>query len=605
MAARSPMQRAAFIEAGYGYVNTTNLAVSVLVALIVGALYGHVNGYWLAGWAGAQLLNQAVRRGLAVRRARAPREHRGARHWWIGLLTTTIMTAVIHVVFTLAVLDLDQPYVATVLFLVTFAMAGAGLTYIALSRFQLYLYSIVLLLPLPIAALAHTNPQSTWFAALAVWMSASCIRFGRGLHRTYHAVISQQLDLEQQALALREAQQVAERANKAKTRFVAAASHDLRQPLQALGTYSLLLEEAPNRNDAHVLAANMQVLLQSLEHSLDSLSDICKLDDAVLRPQVTTLPLQDVIDRAILVVKHAARLRGLQLRVRRTSVWVRSDPALLERIVVNLLTNAIRYTDQGKIVIGVRRLRGSVRLLVLDTGVGIASGDIDAAFAAYTRLHHRPHGLGLGLTIVRQFADLLGHRIDARSRPDHGSCFAITLDQAQPQGNQPAVIAATGVAPDFAGSTILILDDDPAIRASLRALFQRWGCSVYAARTCLEALAIVENDGIDPDLIVADYNLGESRTGLDAVALIRARQGKPIPAIVITGQIEIELICPAPGLVLEKPVSPGALRASVGEMLRAAANDQADRAPAAVSLSDETTGKRSPSRANKGRPRAA
>ncbi len=579
LVARSPAVRAAFIEAGYGYVDTTNFAVFVLVALIVGALHGHVSEVWLAGWAGAQLLNQVARRGLAVLRARAPREDRGARRWWIGLLTTTIMTAVIHVAFVFAVLDLDQPYVAAVLFLVTFAMAGAGLTYIALSRFQLYLYSIVLLLPLPIAALAHGSGQSAWFAALAVWMSASCIRFGRGLHRTYHAVIAQQLDLEQQALALREAQQVADRANKAKTRFVAAASHDLRQPLQALGTYSMLLEEAPNRHDAHVLAANMQVLLQSLEHSLDGLSDICKLDDAVLHPQFETVPLQEVIDRAVLAVKHAARLRGLQLRVRSTSVWVRSDPALLERIVINLLTNAIRYTDQGKIVIGVRRSRGMVRLLVLDTGIGIDPGDIDAAFAAYTRLHDRPHGLGLGLTIVRQFADLLGHHVDAWSRPDHGSCFAITLDQAQPQGIRSAVIAATCVAPDFAGSTILILDDDPAIRASLGQLFARWDCSVHTARTFLEAVQCVEHESRVPDLIIVDYNLGGERTGHDALAAIRARAGRAVPAVVITGQIELELRCPPPGIVLEKPVSPSALRTSVAQLLRVADDGQDECAP--------------------------
>lgn len=155
LAERSPAVRAAFIEAGYGYVDTTNIAVFVLVALIVGALHGQVSDVWLLGWAGGQLLNQLARRGLAVLRARAPREQRGAQHWWIGLVTTTIMTAVIHVAFTFAVLDLDQPYVAAVLFLVTFAMAGAGLTYIALSQFQLYLYSIVLLLPLPIAALSR------------------------------------------------------------------------------------------------------------------------------------------------------------------------------------------------------------------------------------------------------------------------------------------------------------------------------------------------------------------------------------------------------------------------------------------------------------------
>lgn len=570
LAERSPAVRAAFIEAGYGYVDTTNIAVFVLVALIVGALHGQVSDVWLLGWAGGQLLNQLARRGLAVLRARAPRGQRGAQHWWIGLVTTTIMTAVIHVAFTFAVLDLDQPYVAAVLFLVTFAMAGAGLTYIALSQFQLYLYSIVLLLPLPIAALSHGTAQSAWFAALAVWMSASCIRFGRGLHRTYHAVIAQQLDLEQQAPALREAQHAADRANKAKTRFMAAASHDLRQPLQALGTYSVLLEEAPNRHDAHALAANIQVLLQSLEHSLDGLSDICKLDDAVLRPQFEALPLQDVIDRAVIAVMHAARLRGLQLRVRRTSVWVRSDPGLLERIVVNLLTNAIRYTDKGRIVIGVRRSRGMVRILVLDTGVGIDPGDIASAFAAYTRLHDRPHGLGLGLTIVRQFADLLGHHVDAWSRPDHGSCFAITVDQVQPRCIRPAVIAATSVAPDFAGSTILILDDDPAIRASLGALFARWGCSVHTACTCLEAVQCVEHESLDPDLIIADYNLGGERTGHDAIEAIRKRSGRPIPAVILTGQIELELTCPVPGIILEKPVSPGALRVSVAELLRAA-----------------------------------
>ncbi|HYH22786.1 MAG TPA: MASE3 domain-containing protein [Azospirillum sp.] len=359
----------------------------------------------------------------------------------------------------------------------------------------------------------------------------------------------------------------AERANAAKTRFLAAASHDLRQPVQALLLFAHALYGRLDGHPARALVDTMRQALDALKTLLDGLLDISKLEAGVVVPKVQPFAVATLLDQ--LEAEYAPRMaeKGLRLRVVRSSAWVDSDPTLLLRILRNILENALRYTQSGGVLLGCRRGPGGgrLRLVVADTGPGIPRDRLDDIFEEFVQIANaerdRAQGLGLGLAIVKRLANLLDHPVDVRTAPGRGACFTVAAPLARPpRATAPA--GRTAEAPPEHGFAVVI-DDEAIILDGMRALLESWGFDVETAVSADEALRVIAARRRPPDVLISDYRLGGGRTGVEAIRAVRGAWGAAVPSILLTGDTGPDRLLEAQrsGVdVLHKPVTPGQLR---------------------------------------------
>ncbi|KAF0111066.1 MAG: periplasmic sensor hybrid histidine kinase, partial [Rhodospirillaceae bacterium] len=365
--------------------------------------------------------------------------------------------------------------------------------------------------------------------------------------------------------ALRAAKEEAENANQAKSRFLAAASHDLRQPLQALGLFVTALLDLRLEDDVRAVAERIARAVTALRELLDALLDISKLEAGVVVPDHTAVSLAPLIDR--LAAEFAPTVAaGVRFRVGPCGGVVRSDSVLLERMVRNLLANALRYTVHGGVLIGCRRRGKTIRLEIWDTGLGIPEDQRQVIFREFYQINRagRSAGVGLGLAIVDRTARLLGHRILVTSRLGRGSMFAIEMDatgEIPAQGEDTSAVtpvralSGTG-ARCLDGRKIVVLDDDPRIRDGVSLLLKGWGCDVVTAASADEAIAALSRREMMPEAIIADYRLSDDETGDRAIAALRDAVEAPVPALLITGEISLEGLRHVHDVpVLRKPVA--------------------------------------------------
>ncbi len=364
----------------------------------------------------------------------------------------------------------------------------------------------------------------------------------------------------------------AEAANSSKTRFLAAASHDLMQPLNAARLFASAVAPQVNMPDSAGLLRGIEQSLASMEDLLGSLLDISKLDAGVLPMAIKAFPVQDILTGLELQFGVLARERGLTLTMHPSRVWVRSDPALVKRILQNLLSNALRYTSNGRVVLGLRRVgRDAVRIEVLDTGPGIAEADRGRVFQEFQRLTSQDaqgeRGFGLGLAICRRIADLLGARLELRSQPGRGSAFTLELPRVAPGQQIPVPAAARKVLGSLEGVRVLCIDNDAPVLQAMQALLQSWGCQVSLASH--EAAALEAWARAPHDLVIADFHLDDGRTGVDALNALALSVGDAIPGLIVTADHggEADAAADAAGYrVLKKPVKPAALRAMISRL---------------------------------------
>ena len=362
----------------------------------------------------------------------------------------------------------------------------------------------------------------------------------------------------------------ADNANAAKTRFLAAASHDVRQPMHAVSLLVGLLQERVREPDSKVLVEKIQGSVQAMETLFSSLLDISKLDAGAITPNLSAFELDPLLRRACSPSLPWAQSKGLELRIVRTRAVVLSDALLVERILSNLVTNAVRYTERGRILVGCRRRGSTLAVLVIDTGVGIGHAHLGQVFDEFYQVpgteRDRSQGLGLGLSIVRRTADLLGHPIVVRSRPGHGSTFGIVLPVA-PEAKMRVAEPPTEHPHALDGAFVVVVDDDPESRIPMDLLLKQWGCHVVSAESPDRAIEALRGHLRTPDLIVSDYRLGNGETGLDAIARIRAMAEEDIPALLVTGDVATSEPEGRGITVLHKPVAPARLLAAAGRLL--------------------------------------
>jgi signal transduction histidine kinase len=389
-------------------------------------------------------------------------------------------------------------------------------------------------------------------------------------------------ELKDRTRAALEARSAAEAADRAKSQLLAAASHDLRQPLHALGLYAAALAARARGSESQPLVENVQSGIAALEMQFGQLLDLSRLEAGALTPARCDVPLAPLFARVAEEFAPQAAARGLALRVARTGLAVNSDPALLERIVGNLVANAVRYTRRGGVVLGARRRGRQVAIVVADTGIGIAAADLARIFEEFyqvadARAPASRKGMGLGLAIVRRFADLLEHRVEVASRPGRGSSFTVlapraaTLRASRAVAPVPCRMKLAGRA-RLAGRLIAVLDDDPAAIDAMRALFSTWRADVAGATSADALLDDIGRHARYPDLIVADLRLQGAQTGVDAIARLHDEFGTPIPALIVTGDTGVaaaQTVRDAGLPLLAKPVDAAALEDAAVELIGA------------------------------------
>lgn len=395
--------------------------------------------------------------------------------------------------------------------------------------------------------------------------------------------------IEQATLELARKNAALEMASVARSRFLAAASHDLRQPLYALTLFSAALavnEYDPQRLDR---IAHIQECVQSLDHLFSELLDLSRLETGAIQVEISEFPLDQVFAEVRRNFDIVAEQRGLQLTTRPTRLWVRSDRTMLTRMLNNLVSNALRFTHLGGALVGARRdVDGCVRIEVWDTGSGIAPRHLPSVFDEFYRIDDHADagpddgsqsGLGLGLATVQRLAELLDTQVMVKSRLGRGSVFHFQLPIADAR-SELVVLDDGDTLTDLAGKRVLVLDNDPAILSGIRFLLRSWGCEVAVAEDRLQALEAIENWPGPADIVISDLNLRAGEHGLEVfAALDRYYQpdgGTPFARLLITGETRIDHlreIIEAKIPLLYKPVSPQQLRSAMMSVWTAANGD--------------------------------
>lgn len=371
-----------------------------------------------------------------------------------------------------------------------------------------------------------------------------------------------------------------ELANLAKSRFIAVASHDLRQPLHALGLFVGQLREHVPSKAGRRLVDRIDAAVVNMNELFAALLDISKLDAGVLVPDVSEFSVEHLLKRMDATFAAAAEAKGLSLKVVSSGLWVRSDIILLERILQNLVSNAVRFAADGRVLVGCRRRGGELRIEVCDTGPGIPKNRQRDIFGEFTQIEgqhqDRQRGLGLGLAIVDRLCRLLGHSVELTSTPGRGSRFSIVVPlvpghaEIAPQRSLPQVGLDLVV-----GKVALIIDDDAMNLESLSGLLKSWNCRVAAAATCEEALTLFAADKQVPDIIISDYHLPNGASGYEAIARLRDLFGQSVPAFLTSGDTSPEALREARACgfqLLHKPVAPMKLRLMLNQLLRSQAS---------------------------------
>lgn len=453
---------------------------------------------------------------------------------------------------------------------------------LALSAFPVsfYLFVFTAMLPMIWRYINIGEHSYEIFGFLLILYNVGLFKLARVNHQILRDSIAlrfENVDLIEQ---LTEQKEKAEQANISKTKFLASASHDMRQPIHAMGLFLGVLEERVEKEDQKTIVQKIQKSSNALGSLLDSLLDISRLDAGVIKVVPEPFSLNNLFDALNNEFQAVAKEKNLMIKFVSTKLWVNTDYRIIERITRNLISNAIRYTDSGRILVGCRGHQGRTLVAVYDTGIGIPENKIQNIFREFYQLHNperdRSKGLGLGLAIVERMAKLLDMPLYIKSIAAKGSVFGFVLP-AVPVASPAAT--KTVAAPEilyFDGKTVLVVDDEEEICDSLSELLRNWHCDVVIAASGNEAVRALQKNKKRPDIMLVDYRLRDNEIGtavIDKINSVYADQetAQTIPAVIITGDTAPDRIKEAERSgyrILHKPVAPEALRLLLAEIFR-------------------------------------
>jgi len=534
--------------------NRTSLAGHAIGAIVVEIVFADVAPRTLRVLCGvAFALVWLVRLWLALRYARdEPTTVAGLqqrlRTWQAGVLASGVLWGIAAWFFAPYGSGLHQ--LALVLVVYTFCVACVP---ILAPQFALFVLFVVLVFVPAIVRIALQHDVLSWQAAIVMAVAmAMTMLLGRNYRQSFESIVGLKLRTEALAVQLGAEKAVAdaaraeaEVANRAKTQFFAAASHDLRQPLHAMGLFAEALRARSHDAEVAQLVNSINESVDALEGLFSELLDITKIDSGGVEVHPVDFELADIFRKVRLHFEPAAFEKGLELRIRGGDRVAFADPLLVERIVRNLVSNAIRYTIDGSVLVSCRRHGDRLLLQVWDTGPGIRGDERERVFDEFYQVPgtravggEQKKGLGLGLAIVKRLADLMNAPLELRSQVGRGTVFTLQL----PVGKAPRAAeralgsrAPTGVT--LAGRTIVVVEDEPAVRQGLEVLLASWGATIVSLENlaATEAWAAAADAVSPPALVIADYRLEEGATGVAAISAVRRRFGASVPAIVVTG----------------------------------------------------------------------
>ena len=527
--------------------------------------YRHTPSWTILAWAAAMHLTQAGRMWLftAFERDRAGATPDETWRWRYRF--ALLVAAVTWGVAPLAFLPPNDLAYAAMMMLVLIGMAVGGVSTIAADRVSVYLWLLPVLAPLPIALLSNFSPFYLVLAVLTVVFAAVNLRAVLAQNQLLTSALRAQLENAALVKRLHRQIELTAQASRDKSRFLASASHDLRQPLHALSFFGATLEQRMAGSVDAPLIHNMMRSIEALDKSFGAILDISKLDAGAVEAHLQTFPIGEVFRRLQMSFSGQAEEAGLQLRFRAGGRVVTSDPQLLERILGNLVQNALRYARPGGgALVAARDRAGGVSLEVWDNGIGIDESELPKIFGEFYQVANperdRSKGLGMGLAIVKRMTELLGHELTVRSRRGGGSVFRIWLQRSMPQEVEAFALAAETVPGALEESRmVLLIDDEEAIRTSVSELLAEWRYEVIAVGTAAEAVVVARRRHGMIDVIISDLRLRQGEDGLRAIEQVRAACGFDVPAVVVTGDTspdQVLRVHESGHVVLYKPVQP-------------------------------------------------
>lgn len=466
---------------------------------------------------------------------------------------------------------------------VAMGFASGGVTINPVHRPSMFLYLVFLLVPL-VVRLALENDKQHWFLALMlVVFIMFMLNAAMRLMYTFELSLRQRFEkegllreLRQRETDIAEALERAESASRAKSKFLATASHDLRQPLQALRLFTEALQETAKDKESLRLSGQIGKSVDALVDMFDDLLDVSRLDAGIVEPRWQHFTLAPLMDRLYGDFAPIAQNKGLRYEMPNTAelcgstsceTVVYSDPFLLERMLRNLISNAIRYTDSGSVVVRCSCASDRVKIEVVDSGIGINPESLPHIFDEYYQVGN-PHrdrrkGLGLGLTIVRRIDELLSCGLKVSSESGAGSSFSFSIPKGDAtQLAQPFVISHSEY--ELSGRVVALVEDDPDIRESTVELMRQWGCKVFTSESADEVMRELDVAEQRPDVLVCDYRLPQGMTAIDVIHRMRELWGAELPAVVLTGDTASDTLHEIHGsgaMLLHKPIAPIRLRA--------------------------------------------
>ncbi|HET7767058.1 MAG TPA: hybrid sensor histidine kinase/response regulator [Burkholderiales bacterium] len=561
---------------------TTTIGSLVAGAALVAVMWDHVSHPVLIGWLLVLCVHQAFRVRHYRAYLRAGAEGQESERWGKLYVVAAATAGVIWgSAGVLMFVPESLPHQA-MLVLILFGIATVSMG--SLSAFAPAFYALVPLTLLPIIArmLIDPGPAHVYLAVPGIIVLGVVLSFGRTVNRVIAEWQTKRLEnvdlieeLREQKMIAEQAQLTAEIANRSKTQFFAAASHDLRQPLHAMGLFASALHEKIKDPEVLDVVRSINSSVAALEGLFNELLDISKIDSGVIRPKLEHFRLERVFKRLQDEFAAEAQAKALRLTVAGGEHAVHSDAVLLERIVRNLLGNAIRYTVEGEIALAATPVNGSVRIGVRDTGPGVAPEDQQRIFEEFVQLANPGRtsrkGLGLGLSIVQRLCGLLGYEIRLVSERGKGATFSFEVPRGAEGEATPGRSAAPARRADLSGRLVVVIDDEATIVEGMRVLLSGWGMEVLGSATGDDVVQAVHAKERMPDLIIADYRLAGGAVGTDVIQRLRRELDPEIPALLVTGSTGPERVSEAEaeryGLLL-KPVNPEALRAAIGRKLR-------------------------------------
>ena len=392
-------------------------------------------------------------------------------------------------------------------------------------------------------------------------------RMGRSFNRLKE-------DLWEQGVGLQNAKEDADRANKAKSVFLASASHDLRQPLNAMQMYIAALKTKVNDEEVLKIIEDINSVSASTARLLNALLDVSELEVGAIKPRYEEFPINNIFTSIFQSFSPLAKDKGLQFRIVPSSIFVKSDPDLLERILGNFMSNAIRYTQSGSVMIGCRRRDNMVSIEVWDTGCGISDNQMSSIFEDFYQIENkerdRSKGLGLGLALAKRLSISLNHKIESKSWLGSGSSFSVLVEIGKENSSDNKLENITNIM-DLSGVKVLLVEDDIDVLKSTKQLLESWGCIVSSGRDQEEIKNVIGSDGyLLPDIIVADNRLPGDASGIDVVKLVQKDLESLIPSVIVTGDVErghVQSITDQGFPVLLKPIQPAKFRAILSHLI--------------------------------------